>query len=130
MPSIDPASARELRGLLQQREAELGRAIARERGESSERSAELGAAVHDRGDEAVADVLADTQGALASRHYEEWRAALAALERLDRGEYGDCSDCGEPIALARLRASPAAERCVGCQERWDHSHAHPSHPAL
>jgi RNA polymerase-binding transcription factor DksA len=30
--------------------------------------------------------------------------------------YGTCLSCREPIALARLRAVPAARYCVNCQE--------------
>ncbi len=41
----------------------------------------------------------------------------AALYRLDAGDYGDCVDCGEPIAPARLRLDPAAERCIACAEK-------------
>ncbi|ETK36632.1 TraR/DksA family transcriptional regulator [Microbispora sp. ATCC PTA-5024] len=37
-----------------------------------------------------------------------------ALERLGRGRYGTCERCGQPIALERLRARPAATTCVHC----------------
>jgi DnaK suppressor protein len=43
----------------------------------------------------------------------------SALERLKAGTYGACADCEEPIALARLRALPFAERCRDCQEARD-----------
>jgi len=43
----------------------------------------------------------------------------SALERLKAGTYGVCVDCGEPIAVARLRALPFAERCRDCQEARD-----------
>jgi DnaK suppressor protein len=39
-----------------------------------------------------------------------------ALARLDAGTYGVCLDCEEPIASARLKALPFAERCRDCQE--------------
>jgi DnaK suppressor protein len=39
-----------------------------------------------------------------------------ALARLDKGTYGICVDCEEPIAAARLKALPFAERCRDCQE--------------
>jgi DnaK suppressor protein len=41
----------------------------------------------------------------------------AALARLSSGEYGVCRECGQPIAVARLRALPEVETCVGCQAR-------------
>ena len=39
-----------------------------------------------------------------------------ALNRLVLGEYGICLGCEKPIAPARLRAIPWADRCVHCQE--------------
>ena len=40
-----------------------------------------------------------------------------ALARWDAGTYGVCSDCGRSIPLDRLRARPAATRCVACAEK-------------
>ncbi len=37
-----------------------------------------------------------------------------ALRRLDADEYGYCLRCDEPIAVARLRADPAATLCIDC----------------
>jgi RNA polymerase-binding transcription factor DksA len=46
------------------------------------------------------------------------RAHLAeledALDRLHHGVYGICAHCGEPIAIERLQAQPAAVTCIGC----------------
>lgn len=38
----------------------------------------------------------------------------AALRRIRDGGYGVCVSCGEDIAVARLRALPAAALCVDC----------------
>jgi len=43
-----------------------------------------------------------------------------ALHRLDDGCYGVCERCGQPIALARLEALPAARRCLDCQQIAEH----------
>ena len=40
-----------------------------------------------------------------------------ALLRSDAGTYGICIDCGRSIPIARLRARPAATRCVACAEK-------------
>jgi RNA polymerase-binding transcription factor DksA len=40
-----------------------------------------------------------------------------ALLRSDAGTYGICIDCGRSIPIARLRARPAATRCVICAEK-------------
>ncbi|OAH12690.1 TraR/DksA family transcriptional regulator [Streptomyces jeddahensis] len=39
---------------------------------------------------------------------------LAALDRLRNGSFGVCTSCGRPIAAARLRAVPHADRCTAC----------------
>lgn len=46
----------------------------------------------------------------------EARAHLAALDAaLARGDdLGTCTACGGPVGLARLRAVPAASRCIAC----------------
>ena len=56
------------------------------------------------------------------RDIDELRAIAAAKTRIDEGHYGLCADCGEEIALARLKAQPAALRCVPCQQRYEGSH--------
>lgn len=35
----------------------------------------------------------------------------------------DCSGCGDPIPEARRKALPSAERCVGCQAKWERRYA-------
>ena len=40
-----------------------------------------------------------------------------ALARRHAGTYGICIDCGRSIPIDRLRARPAATRCVACAER-------------
>jgi DnaK suppressor protein len=41
----------------------------------------------------------------------------AAIERLEGGsEYGACLVCGDDIPYKRLKADPAAVRCVDCAE--------------
>jgi DnaK suppressor protein len=39
-----------------------------------------------------------------------------ALTRMENGTYGTCSDCNEEIEIDRLRANPAARRCVTCKK--------------
>jgi DnaK suppressor protein len=38
----------------------------------------------------------------------------AAIGRMETGTYGLCAGCGEGIPLPRLRAVPAATRCIAC----------------
>ncbi|WP_375384510.1 TraR/DksA family transcriptional regulator [uncultured Microbacterium sp.] len=45
-------------------------------------------------------------------------AQIASAEaRMDAGNYGVCEICGSEIPRDRLRARPAAARCVRCAER-------------
>jgi len=103
------------RALEQRREAlldELKRDAARLR---EERSGDIG----DIGDESVADLLVDLDQAELSRDAGELREIEAARRRLDDGTYGICADCGAAIGFDRLRAEPAAARCVECQARHE-----------
>lgn len=40
-----------------------------------------------------------------------------ALTKIDDGTYGICDECGEEIGVDRLKALPAAARCVDCARR-------------
>jgi len=78
--------------------------------------------VIDRKDEATRSHSAQIDDAQAQRDLDELRLTEAALQRLDHGSYGDCADCGEPIALQRLLAQPAAQRCAACQSVRERTH--------
>jgi DnaK suppressor protein len=41
----------------------------------------------------------------------------AARARLRAGSYGTCEHCGQPIAVDRLEARPAARTCITCASR-------------
>lgn len=77
---------------------------------------ELAGSVHDTGDQAIADVIADLNLAFADRQVKEIQEIEAALQRMQRGLYGFCADCGELIDPRRLEAYPTARRCRDCQE--------------
>lgn len=76
-------------------------------------------ATPDSGDEAVADLLSDLGEAETSRDVQELRALDAAHRRLADGSYGVCIDCGGNVGIERLRAEPAAPRCIECQRRHE-----------
>jgi len=81
--------------------------------------ARLAEEVRDLEDEAFASVLEDLRIAEVSRDVAEARDIELAVDRLAKGTYGYCAECGQPIALERLRAYPAARRCHHCQERYE-----------
>ena len=81
--------------------------------------AELAGRVHDRQDEAVADLLTDVRLADMARDVGELRDVEAALARMHAGSYGICTDCGEKVDKARLEAFPTAKRCFTCQRTYE-----------
>lgn len=106
------------------------RELAAEAQDGAERSREaarqsLEESVGDDGDRAAALMLTSLQSAEFSRDVRELRDVEVALRRIDEGAYGACVDCGRAIGLPRLRANPAAQRCVECQSIFERTFAQP-----
>lgn len=78
---------------------------------------ELAGAVHDAGEEAVANLLSEMDLSQLGREVEELGDVEAALERIRDGTFGKCTDCGDAIDRERLAAYPTAKRCIACQTR-------------
>jgi len=109
-------------------DAELRRDAERVRAESYRETA---GPVTDLGDEAIADLIADLDNAELTRDLEELRALDAALARLGNSQaFGRCADCGTDIPFERLKAEPAALRCVGCQRVHERTYAGTHTPRL
>ena len=70
-------------------------------------------------DRAVGDWVRDVAISQTERDTRELDEIAQALKRIGDGTYGECVDCGEDIPLARLDATPAAARCISCQERLE-----------
>jgi len=84
----------------------------------------------DSGDESVATLIADLEQADMTRDLDQLRALEAARERIRRGGYGECIDCSNDIGYERLKAFPAALRCVQCQERREKTYGGNPKPSL
>lgn len=82
----------------------------------NEQYIQLAGRVHDTGDESVADLLTDVSYALIDSHIKQIQAVEHALMNIDSGAYGACIDCNADIGYARLKAEPAATRCLDCQK--------------
>jgi DnaK suppressor protein len=63
----------------------------------------------------------DVQDALRQEALDEVAKVDAALARLQAGHYGECVACGEQIDSQRLRAYPAAVRCIDCKRALENS---------
>ena len=72
-------------------------------------------------EEGLADAAAEVEVAMTMRENQELQEIDAALGRIDDGSYGACADCGNDISQARLNATPAARRCLPCQEKYEQS---------
>ena len=107
--------------------AELEEDVERTR---EEEYGDLAGPVTDTGDQASADLLSDLDNAEVSRDLRMLRELNAALARLADGSYGSCIDCGAEIGLERLRAYPAAPRCLDCQRVHEKTYAHPGESRL
>lgn len=84
----------------------------------------------DKADVAIADQAADLGNAELMRDLRELRELEDAQARLAIGSYGRCVDCNSDIPYARLRAQPAASRCIACQQVYDSTHARAPTPKL
>ncbi len=130
MAPLSEADLARYREKLEARRRELLEEIRTELHRTEEESyVELAGRVHDEGEEAVADLLADMNLDFIARQIEELREVEDALGRIERGEYGVCIDCGGEIERERLDAQPTALRCIECQAAWERTHATgPGHP--
>lgn len=93
-------------------------------------AADAGEPAGDPGDESVADLIATLDHADLSRDVGELRAIEAARGRLKEGSYGECMQCGRDIDYARLRANPAAVRCIDCQRLHEKTFGTPGSSTL
>ena len=130
MPLTDQ-QATELRGILEKRR----NALLGELREDAARTREQPYAEHagpapDSGDESVATLIADLEQADMTRDLDEFRALEAARERIKDGGYGECIDCGNDVGYERLKAFPAALRCVRCQDRHEKTYGGNPKPSL
>jgi RNA polymerase-binding transcription factor DksA len=107
--------------------AEIGRDLDKVR---ADRLEDLAGASPDPGDESVASLISDLDQADTSRDLAELRSLDAARQRIAEGSYGTCIECDGDIGFERLRANPAAERCIRCQTQYEKTHASPSGTTL
>ena len=52
--------------------------------------------------------------ALESTLEKQLKDVVGALEKIEAGNYGKCENCGADIPIERLRAYPAAKKCLNC----------------
>ena len=110
--SLHAGTREELEARLREARSRLLRTVAMTEEElATLESREPGAAIEDAAREETMSLLAR----LGHRERQEVEELDAASARLADGTYGVCEGCGGTIPVARLRAMPAARRCVACQ---------------
>ena len=122
----------DLHRTLHERRAELTREVedgARRRVEENQ-LLNTRSEVGDTGDASTATEQQDLRNSQIERDVSELRAIDAALARFEEGTYGTCTRCGGEIGEARLRANPAAERCISCQTAYEKQYAGNVTPSL
>lgn len=129
--ALTPGQTEQLRRMIESRrqvlQAELHDGIDRAREDNFE---DLAGPAPDAGDESVATLIGDIDHADVSRDLTELRALDAARERMEEGSYGACVECGGEIEYERLKAAPAAIRCISCQRLHEKTYASPSGSSL
>jgi RNA polymerase-binding protein DksA len=127
MATLTSEQKARLKEKLQSRERELYEDTHREVGkfETYER---LAGEAPDPGDASTADTIIDTNRAEVGRDIAELRAIGAALQRINSPDFGSCIDCGVDVPYERLLAQPAAQRCLQCQQLYEHNHAGAGRP--
>jgi DnaK suppressor protein len=128
---LNQQQTEELRGLIDQRRnaliAELREDAARAR---EQPYSEHAGPAPDTGDESVATLFADLEQADVTRDLDEFRGLESARGRMAAGEYGTCTDCGGDIGFERLKATPSAQRCIDCQNRYEKTYGGDPKPSL
>jgi RNA polymerase-binding protein DksA len=128
---LTPEQTQELHATVERRRAALRTEIDHDLDKvRSDRLEDLAGASPDAGDESVASLISDLDQADTSRDLSELRGLDVARERIADGSYGTCIECGGDIGFERLRANPAAERCIRCQTQYERTHASPSGSTL
>jgi DnaK suppressor protein len=114
--SINSSLVDELRGRLWLLRGALFRTVARTDDELATLEAhQPGSRAEDAATETAAAILSRLEG----RQRHELDEVEDALGRLESGTFGLCERCQRPIALARIRASPATRHCVDCEEKLE-----------
>lgn len=128
---LTPQQTQELQTRIERRRAallaELREDVERVR---KDRFEDLAGLAPDRADESVATLIADLDHADVGRDLSELRGLEAARTRLHDGSYGICASCGGEIGFERLRANPAAVRCLECQRVHEKTHVTPNGSSL
>ena len=116
MATLSPQQRSAIEGLLTRRIQILRNEIEEAlRDSEHEHHVQLANEVHDRGEESFADLLDDISDITLQHHVNELKDYQLALEKIESKAFGECADCGDEVGFERLKAFPAAQRCIKCK---------------
>lgn len=120
MTALSPQQRREIQSLLSDRIQYLKSEIEQElSGDAPGHHAHLINEVRDSGDESFADLLDGISDSTLGHHLSELRDHETALANINARLFGQCVDCNEQITFERLKAFPAAKRCIDCKAKLE-----------
>jgi DnaK suppressor protein len=121
-PALSPGQRALLQQLLQLRQEELDRRVARHHAGAGRAEHAREVLQQDGDDAPQRDADREIDLARADREIEELGAASDALARVHDADFGRCVDCGQAIAFDRLKLEPWARRCVACESQRERTH--------
>lgn len=110
--TISRRTLAELRRRLLDRQRVLFREVDDVEGDLASLEDSREAEIEERGQREAMARLLDRIGEHDRREIEDIHRALA---KIPAGAYGRCEHCGQRIAVERLKATPAARRCLECE---------------
>jgi len=124
--ALSPGQRALLQQLLQLRQQELDRRVARHQGGASRSEHAREVLLQDGDDAPQRDADREIDLARADREIAELGAVSDALARLHDSSFGRCADCAQPIPFERLKLEPWALRCVACEAARERSRGAPT----
>lgn len=117
MSTLTNTLKQQLQTTLEQRQAQLQQELAAVQQEREEHASNDELPREPDANQSSESADREVRRAEQLRDQYELQAVKSALQRMTDGSYGECVSCGKDIAPERLKASPAAARCIQCQTK-------------
>lgn len=117
MSTLNQTLKQQLQATLEQRQAQLQQELAAVQKEREEHASNDELPREPDANQSRETTDREVRHAEQLRDQHELQNVKTALQRMADGSYGECVSCGKAIAPERLKASPAAARCIQCQTK-------------
>jgi DnaK suppressor protein len=116
MPEMEARNRAELKERLLERKRKLWQEVKNQiKTGLGENYQDILASARDNEDQALVNLMEETQFSLIEPKRQELMAIEEALQRLENGTYGVCERCGKLIEPRRLEIMPQSSLCRECQ---------------